>query len=209
VAVISVRTPVCVAFSLSLLLIDLSAAAQAGQWSSIDGRWWLGSSSVEHDGFILGFLDCYNSSSQKKLHTSWRGFQLDSMVRRYIAADSGRLISPMWKLLPLVIKSAGVGPYVEIDKGGETNAIDWYFWGEYASGPDGPARGAGAIEGYLSCNESVLKGRRGRYSRAAADYVTLITRWYGYDPKTFAHSGPLRDDVLVWDVLYELRDPSK
>jgi len=195
--------------ALSLMVLVLPGSAQSSQWSKFDGHWWLATSNYEHEGFLSGFLLCYYEDYKKPLHSTWRYSEIDSMVEQYLARDSTHLGSPMWSVLPRVMRAAGAGPYDAVDKGGEQTEEDADFWLQYVQDEDGQARGKGYIEGYLACNENLLHGRRGKYKKSAEEYVALIVQWYGYDPKTYAFRVPSREDVLVKDVLFKLRDSTK
>ena len=185
--------------------------ARSSQWSRFDGHWWTEQSADEHMAFIVGFYSCYTWDLKKTLRLTWKTYQLDSMVNRYLERDTARVALPLWKVLPRIFRAAGPSPWenergAEPDPKGRYFEQDGAFWGEYTSEEVAGTMGKGYVEGYLVCNEFLLHGRRGRYSRSPAEYVALIKGWYGWDKTHREYRVPGGGDVPVPDVLFKFRD---
>jgi hypothetical protein len=63
----------------------------------------------------------------------------------------------------------------------------------------------GFAEGYLWCQTHLSRNKSGVFSKSPAEYVALITQWYGFDETTGDVDGK-REPAAIADVLFMFRD---
>lgn len=66
----------------------------------------------------------------------------------------------------------------------------------------------GFVEGYLACHAKLDHNKGGTFSKPAAEYVNLITEWYGFNRDTDAVNAK-RQPTAIADVLFKFRDQAQ
>ena len=198
-------------YSLSLLLA-LSPNFAVGQpkaEGTYNGHWWLAITHQEQSGFLNGYLDCYTYEHKGPARfTNHPPAIARVLVTRYYRENSSRLsnlVSSVFLGLRDSPGKAAVDRYGEPIKGthGFYRGLYWMQISDYP-GPQLEQRGY--IEGYLTCHARLNHNSGGTFSKPAADYVKLITQWYGFNPET-GDINAKRQPTAIADVLFKFRDP--
>jgi len=175
-----------------------------------DGQWWLSVPSSEQYGFLNGYFDCYlyEYKGSARFSFSVDVYQLD--ITKYFQVKGSDLNEPVSQVLLQFHDPRGfkiIDPYAE-PANGQHGGKDGLYWMQISadSGPQLEQRGF--IEGYLACHTTLNHNQGGVFSRPPAEYVSLITRWYGFKRDT-DDIDAVRQPTAIADVLFEFRDRSQ
>ncbi len=192
------------------IVVSAIALAQQAPKPTYDGHWWVSITSAEQSGFLDGYFDCYTYA-----HKGTRRFAarppatLSEAVTNYY-----RRPAHLDTRFPVVFEQFRnrLGETF-VDRRDEMleephGYYNGALWREM-SVPSGPQlEQIGYVEGYLSCRRELGGSRRASLSRRPAAYVTLISRWYRFDPVKNTMD-PLRERRKIADVLSRFRDRAK
>lgn len=193
-----------VAFCVSLGAVSTSFA-RSGRRGTVtyDGHWWLSASTDEQTGFLNGYFDCYKYDYRGPADfTNNPPDTARAMVTRFYERSSGRL----GLLVPDVFYRFRDRPGETVTSGGgvPVKGPHGYFDGDYWRILSAKEQ-IGYAEGYLWCWKNCLHDKGATFSKAAKTYVSLIGKWYGFNPDTGDISLDHEYDKIA-DVLYKFRD---
>jgi hypothetical protein len=187
------------AFSVAL------AHAQAGNSTAPDGAWWLSVSQAEQKGFLNGYGNCYFSEFKGPANY-WIGtpFQAQEAITTFYKEHPDKQQEPV----SAVFSQLPSRPMQKAKPGDEVrspgSSFDGLYWRQqYALG--GRAQQIAFIKGYLTCHEKLAQNKGGRFSKTPAEYVTLISQWYGFDEKT-GDVDEKREPQRIAKVLFTFKD---
>lgn len=199
--------------SLSLLLV-LSSYCATGQQkpeTTYNGHWWLSIRSAERTGFLNGYLDCYTYEYKgaDRFSSPINTYE-DSITHFYKRGPSFELNDSVAGLLRQFRDPAG---RVVIDKyaqpaTGPHGGDDGLYWMQISDYPGPQLEQRGFVEGYLACHAGLDQNKGGTFPKPAAEYVKLITQWYGFKRDT-GDINAKRQPTAIADVLFKFRDQAE
>ncbi len=165
----------------ALLLIAPGAKRDAGL-SIGDGAWWNSVGQHEQSGFLDGFLDCYTSDYGGVFDPVTADTQLlRSKVTLYYdehPRDHGLRVADVIRYLRQPGTSYGKSTHPP----SRSDFRGLYWRQQFVVGGHDEQRGF--IEGYLACLEVFLPSLRITFSRTPEEYVSAVTRRYGFNEAT-------------------------
>lgn len=172
-----------------------------------DGNWWHLIPIIEQSGFLDGDRSCYcHEYHGKKWLSNLFTIPDYDLITRFYRKNPDHIgdfvvdVLSNFSVQPLPpLSSEFRGP---AEQEGEDDGLVWRQR-SVATGPELGQRGY--IEGYLACHVRLNHNHGGTFSKPAAEYVRLITQWYGFVRETDAID-PDREPVAIADVLYKFRD---
>jgi hypothetical protein len=189
----------------SLLLAVLGMSCGIGRAAPepvYNGHWWLSISTDQQDGFLNGYFDCYKYDHGGPYHfTRNPPDTARSLVTRFYEGNSAQLgmsvpeVFYRFRDLPGQTVTGHGGEPIK----GRHGFYHGRYWG--VLGQDGEL---GYVEGYLWCWKNCLHSKGATFSKSPSEYVALISKWYGLNPKTGLNVD--RESAKIADVLYRFRD---
>ena len=209
-----------VLFCLALAVLASCAIAQQKASARYDGHWWLSISDSERFGFLNGYFDCYHYEFKGPAEFSkWplslpQGVPIPNpdlfaqgRITSFYKAHPQSLDLPVPEVLyrfrdrPGEERQDDDGEPIKGPHGGN----DGSYW-NLISAQGGPeVKQLGFVEGYLWCHEHLSRNKGGVFSKPPAEYVRLITQWYGYVAET-GDINPEREPTAIADALFKFRD---
>ena len=192
----------------SLALVVLASCSRAQQKaSSYDGHWWLSISENEQSGFLNGYFDCYYYEFKGPARFSYPVDLYQLEITKFFRMDESNLSTPVSEVLLDYRDSRGfkiIDKYAEHAKGphGYYDGLYWRQISEY-TGPE--LEQLGFVEGYLACHAGLNHNKGGVFSKPPAEYVRLITQWYGFNRKTDDVDAK-REPAAIAEALFKFRD---
>jgi hypothetical protein len=173
-----------------------------------DGQWWLSITPKEQDGFVSGYLDCYTYEYKGPDKYNARSFsEYERLITEYYTNGASKHGMPITRVLHQFQDRPGEkappGDGLNRDQHGYFDGLYW----KQISALGGKEKQVGFVEGYLSCHVNLSRNRGGVFSKARAEYVRLITQWYGLNEDT-GDIDEKREPAKVADVLLKFRDHS-
>ena len=192
------------------LLISSGAKAQQKMNTRYDGHWWLSISSSERNGYLNGYFDCYdyefNGPARFDKNQPDIAYEL---VTEFYDGNPSHLAEPVSDVFyrfrdrPGEKMRATDGEQIT----GRHGFYDGTYW-KQISALGGQAEQLGFVEGYLWCHAHLSRNRGGVFSKAPAEYVKLITRWYKFNRDT-GDIDAKREPTKIADVLFKFRDQTR
>lgn len=210
------KRPLIVAISrcsLSLLL-TLCLSSAAGQQKSgvvYDGHWWLSVKPSERKGFLNGYLDCYTYEYKglDRFSSSADTYR-NSITQFYEKGQPFELSDSVSSILHQFRDPQGrivIDKYAEHEKGSH-GGNDGLYWRQISADAGPELEQRGFVEGYLACHSGLGHNKGGAFFKPAAEYVGLITRWYGFNRETDDINAK-REPTAIADVMLRFRDQSQ
>ncbi len=201
-------------FGCSLSLLALSSYCATGQQKpekAYNGHWWLAITQQERSGFLNGYFDCYTYE--------YKGPARFTNRPPAIARD---LVTKFYKENPSRLNDLVSNVFLGLrDRPGETitdgdgepirgphGFYHGLYWMEISDYPGPQLEQRGFVEGYLACHARLGHNKGGTFSKPAAEYVRLITQWYGFKRAT-GDINAKRQPTAIADVLFKFRDQAQ
>ena len=201
------------ACSLSLLLV-LSSYCATGQQkpeTTYNGHWWLEMTQQEQSGFLNGYFDCYAYE-----------YKGPARFTNHPPAIARDLVTKFYKENPLRLNELVSNVFLRLrdspgnlidDMNGEPikgrhGYYDGLYWMQISADAGPQLEQIGFVEGYLTCHALLDHNWGGAFSKAAAEYVRLITQWYGFNRDTDAVNAR-RQPKAIAEVLFTFRDQTQ
>lgn len=173
-----------------------------------DGNWWLSISATERIGFVNGYFDCYTYEYKGRDNFSKpRATYADSIsgfYERRQASERSKAVSEVLSQFRDAPGRPAIDKYAQPARGPH-GGDDGLYWRQMSAREGPELRQLGFIEGYLSCHVELSGNKRAMFSKPPADYVTLISEWYGFHRDT-DDIDARRESSAIADVLYKFRD---
>jgi len=187
---------------LCVSVLNGPAAAQATP-RRFDGHWWVAAEPAEQRGFISGYVDCYVYEYKGPAGFSRSFMALQGLITRYYQRSAASLDEQV----PSVLARYQDRPSDTVPNPEDAEVhfephgfFDGDFWRQVSA----PER-LGFLQGYLLCHATQSRNQNGAFSRSAAEYQNLITRWYRLNEATDEiDEGRAREKIA--DVLFRFRD---
>ncbi|MGH8397744.1 MAG: hypothetical protein ACRETA_05810 [Gammaproteobacteria bacterium] len=192
---------------LALCPLAVSGKDQRNVSVSYDGHWWLLAPNNEQYGFLNGFFDCYFYEYRGSAHFSYSVdvYQLD--ITKYFQGNVSDLNEPILRVLLQFHDPRGfkiIDPYAE-PANGQRGGKDGLYWMQISANSGPQLEQRGFIEGYLECHVRLNHNKGGAFSRPPAEYVSLITQWYGFKRDT-DDVDLVRQPTAIANVLFKFQD---
>lgn len=199
--------------SLSLLLA-LSSYCATGQQkpeTTYNGHWWLEITQQEQSGFLNGYFDCYAYEHKGPARfTNHPPAIARDLVTKFYKENPSRLndlVSNVFLGLRDRPGKRAVDKYGEPIKG-RHGFYHGLYWMQISDYPGPQLEQRGFVEGYLACHARLDNNKGGTFSKPAAEYVRLITQWYGFNRDT-GDINAKRQPAAIADVLFRFRDQAQ
>lgn len=187
---------------LLLGILGMSCGISHGAAEKVyNGHWWLSISTDQQYGFLSGYWDCYAYDYHGPANYS---LATTEGMMQHLATFYHANPSKLGTLVPEVMYRFRAPRGARPPSGGEVHkgphdGNDGQAWG--VLGDDGEL---GYVEGYLWCWKHCLHNKGATFSKWPSEYVALISKWYGLNPKTGINAD--REPAKIADVLYKFRD---
>jgi hypothetical protein len=177
-----------------------------GQRSGLDekamnygGKWWLSVASLEQRGYINGDFDCDTWEVGNRSVPNSTAEDVQKFVNEFYV-DPPHWPVPVFRVIQTFYsheaKQADGGKPSDGEVRSEPHGYWDGLWWKGAGYPN-TLEQLGYVEGYLACYEGEAHSPRGTFSKAPAQYVSLISGWYKRTGK---------EDAKIADVLFKFRD---
>jgi hypothetical protein len=199
--------------SLSLLLVlsPYCATGQQNPETTYNGHWWLAITEQEQSGFLNGYFDCYTYEYKGPArYTNYPPAIARDLVTKFYKENASRLNDLVSNVFLGLRDRPGES---EIDKYGEPikgphGLYHGLYWRQISNYPGPQLEQSGFVEGYLECHAGLDHNKGGTFSKPAAEYVSLITQWYGFNRDT-GDINAKREPTTIADVLFKFRDQAQ
>lgn len=174
-----------------------------------DGHWWLSISPGERSGFLNGYFDCYTYEYKgpARFTNNPPAIARDLLTKFYEgnASRLNELASDAFYRFRDRHGDQGTGNDGEPIKG-RHGFYDGTYWKQIGAEGGPELQQLGFVEGYLWCHaQQPSRNKKAVFSKTPAEYVALITQWYGFDPRT-GDINAKREPEKIADVLFKFRD---
>jgi hypothetical protein len=189
--------------SVLLVVLGVLCGITSGAAEKVyNGHWWLSASTDEQDGFLNGYFDCYKYDYKGPDHFTQNP---PDTARALITQFYDRNSTDLGMSVPEAFHRFRDRPGGTVTGGGgePIKGRHGYYHGRYW-GVLGKEGELGYVEGYLWCWKNCLHSKGATFSKPASEYVALISKWYGLNPKTGLNVD--RESAKIADVLYKFRD---
>lgn len=202
------RSRLALGFLFVLGLCSANGRAEQQRVIVYNGHWWLSAPRVEQSGFLNGYFDCYcyefkGTARFTRFPVDTYRLQLTRFYEEGTLAVRNELVSDALEQFRDPRGVRVIDKYAEHTKGPHGGDGGLYWRQMYALG--GETQQAGFIAGYLWCHSTLNLNKGGVFSKTPAEYVSLITKWYGFDEKTGDVNGE-REPASIAGVLMKLAD---
>lgn len=199
------------ALSLLLVLSSYCATGQQKPETTYNGHWWLAITQQEQSGFLNGYFDCYTYEYKGPARfTDHPPAIARDLVTKFYKENPSRLHDLVSKVFLGLRDRPGE---TITDRAGEPingphGSYDGLYWMQISADTGPQMEQLGFVEGYLACHARLDHNKGGTFSKPVAEYVRLITQWYGFNRYTDDVNAK-RQPTAIADVLFKFRDQAQ